>query len=305
MKNFQALAQVDVIPLMNEIIRQPHLWKADTYLRDYPQGPFGDTETIFLRFPPASVTELERGLKDQHECIWMDGAVHLPSARPIIFSIMSQVYGERLGRVMINKLKPGGRITLLQYDDFAPDAAKVREVVINGGFKEERGPDGLRYTGISRQQVPHWRNLLEEVLGHRIDVKMAFFRLNLAGELPHSWVHSDEVCQSEYAGVLYLNTPEQCRGGTAFWKHRELGIDRLPAPDELEAEGLDPAKWYALMNEHWRELGRWEQVSLVGMRFNRLITYPVNRFHSRYPFEGFGQGPQDGRLVWVVFYSFA
>lgn len=110
MRNFQFMASVDVVPLVNEIIRQPALWKADTYLRDYPQGPFGDTETIFLRFPPASVTELERGHKDQHECVWMDGAVHLPSARVPIFALMARVDGERLGRVMINKLRPGGRI---------------------------------------------------------------------------------------------------------------------------------------------------------------------------------------------------
>jgi hypothetical protein len=101
---------INMVPLMAEIQRQPDLWKADTYLRDYPQGPFGDVETIFLRFPPASVTEMERDAKDPHECVWMDGALHLPSARPLIFSLMQTVQGERLGRVMINKIRPGGRI---------------------------------------------------------------------------------------------------------------------------------------------------------------------------------------------------
>lgn len=110
MKNFQLMANINIVPLAVQIARQASLWKADTYLRDYPQGPFGDTETIFLRFPPASVSELERGEKDQHECIWMDGALHLPAARQMIFNLMATVEGERLGRVMINKLRPGGRI---------------------------------------------------------------------------------------------------------------------------------------------------------------------------------------------------
>ena len=110
MRNFQPIAIIDTVTLLNQVVRQPHLWKADTYLRDYPQGPFGDTETIFLRFPPASVTELERGEKDQHECVWMDGSLHLPAARPLIFGLMAKVEGERLGRVMINKLAPGGRV---------------------------------------------------------------------------------------------------------------------------------------------------------------------------------------------------
>ena len=111
MRNFLRLAQgINMTALMLQIQRQPSLWKEDTYLRDYPQGPFNDVETIFLRFPPASVSELERGQRDQHECEWMDGALHLPAARPLIFSLMGTVEGERLGRVMINKIRPGGRI---------------------------------------------------------------------------------------------------------------------------------------------------------------------------------------------------
>jgi hypothetical protein len=109
-KNFFLLGNIDPTPLMMQIHLNQNLWKADTYLRDYPQGPFGDTETIFLRFPPCSVTELERSQKDQHECVWMDGAIHLTAARPILFWLMARVEGERMGRVMINKLRPGGRI---------------------------------------------------------------------------------------------------------------------------------------------------------------------------------------------------
>jgi hypothetical protein len=110
MKNFQFLASIDPAPLLNQILRQPALWQADTYLRDYPQGPFGEVDTIFLRFPPASVTEMERSARDQHECVWMDGWLHLPAARPIVFGLMAQVQGERLGRVMVNRIKAGGHI---------------------------------------------------------------------------------------------------------------------------------------------------------------------------------------------------
>lgn len=111
MRNFLCMGRgINMVPLAVELLRQPLLWREDTYLRDYPQGPFKDVETVFLRFPPASVTELERSTKDQHECVWMDGALHLPTARPHIFALMAQVQGERLGRVMINKIRPGGVI---------------------------------------------------------------------------------------------------------------------------------------------------------------------------------------------------
>jgi hypothetical protein len=110
MKNFQHLSTFNALPLLHQIYRQPTLWKEDTYLRDYPQGPFKDTETIFVRFPPYSVTEMERDKRDQHESVWMDGAIHLPAARGLVFALMTMVEGERVGRVMVNKLRPGGKV---------------------------------------------------------------------------------------------------------------------------------------------------------------------------------------------------
>lgn len=120
MKNFlQIAAKVPVLPLMLAIQRleKSHgVWKADTYLRDYPQGPFANTESIILRFPARSVHETEEALEehlenfDQHENIDQPVFKSLPEARSLIFNLMAAVEGERLGRVMINKLIPGGSI---------------------------------------------------------------------------------------------------------------------------------------------------------------------------------------------------
>ena len=107
---------VDVTPLLLAIKRRPELWREDTYLRDYPQGPFGDTETIMLRFPVKTVLETEEELEKygesdaQHESVDQPAFAKLVEARPIVFGIMARVQGERLGRVMINSLRPGGRI---------------------------------------------------------------------------------------------------------------------------------------------------------------------------------------------------
>lgn len=105
-----------MIPLLVAIKRRPELWKEDTYLRDYPQGPFGDVESIMLRFPVKTVHETEEALRrhqanfDQHENVDYPAYKLLTEARPLVMNLMSYVGGERLGRVMINKLKPGGRI---------------------------------------------------------------------------------------------------------------------------------------------------------------------------------------------------
>ena len=124
MKNFMRIAQgVAVMPLMLAIARRPELWKEDTFLRHYPQGPFGETESIMLRFPKiADFSKDKSGKKmekykanllpgyDQHESEDKPAFRLLTEARPIVFALMHTMAGERLGRVMINKIVPGGRI---------------------------------------------------------------------------------------------------------------------------------------------------------------------------------------------------
>lgn len=117
MKNFQRISGgIDVMPLLLAIKRRPDLWKEDTYLRDYPQGPFEQIESIMLRFPVKGVYETEEELKnhqstyDQHENIDYPAYKLLPEARPLVMNLMAYVGGERLGRVMINKIAPGGVI---------------------------------------------------------------------------------------------------------------------------------------------------------------------------------------------------
>lgn len=117
MKNFRKITQgIDTMKLLLAIQRRPELWKEDTYLRDYPQGPFGEVESIMLRFPQKSVHQTEKALKehlaefDQHENIDQPAYKVLTEARPMVMNLMAYVGGERLGRVMINKIKPGGRV---------------------------------------------------------------------------------------------------------------------------------------------------------------------------------------------------
>lgn len=189
-----------------------------------------------------------------------------------------------------------------QFENFAPDAERVRQAVIRGGFGTQRGPDGANYTGISMYPVEHWYKRIEELIGCAIIPRLSCFRLNLQGELPHSWVHSDDIC-AKFATVLYLNEPKQCQGGTAFWKHEALGIDRLPSKQSLTDKGFDAEEFYARMEKQWKELKHWKQVGFIQMQWNKFITYPTCLFHSRFPFEGFGKSPEDGRLIWICFYD--
>lgn len=191
---------------------------------------------------------------------------------------------------------------ICQFEDFAPNASEVRKAVTAGPFATHQGPDGAMYTGISDCSVSDWPKLIEKAIGAEIDVKLSCFRINYAGEQPHSWVHSDDIC-AKYASVLYLNPPEQCNGGTAFWRHEGLGVDRLPTKEQLTKGGFHADWFYDMMTREWKELKWWKQVGFVPMKFNRFITYPTSLFHSRFPFEGFGTTPADGRLIWICFYD--
>ena len=119
MMHFQSLPPIDTTKLLLAIKRRPELWKEDTFLRDYPQGPFGEIESIMLRFPEKRVFDQEEEVSaykrgehffDQHESIDYPAYSVLTEARPLVMGLMSYVGGERLGRVMINKIAPGGRI---------------------------------------------------------------------------------------------------------------------------------------------------------------------------------------------------
>lgn len=121
MRNFLKLADgVNVKPLVNALYRKPDLWKADDFLRKYPQGPFGDTDTVYLRFQDhvqvqsAEEEELYKQNKlaghDLHECPWRPEVDQLPETRALIMALMTATGATRLGRCMINRLVPGGKI---------------------------------------------------------------------------------------------------------------------------------------------------------------------------------------------------
>ncbi len=120
MKNFMKLISgVNANLLLLAIHRLDKInqvWMHDTYLRECPQGPNGDVESIILRFPTKSNEETKAVIAgevenfDPHESYDTPIFKSLPEARKHIFDLMAFVGGERLGRCVINKIRPGGVI---------------------------------------------------------------------------------------------------------------------------------------------------------------------------------------------------
>ncbi len=127
------------------------------------------------------------------------------------------------------------------------------------------------------------------------------FRITLGADVGRAKVHID---QAYWSGILYLSRPEDCRGGTEFFRHRRTGSDRAP----LDAAEL-AAMGYASMEAMHRDIierdstddDAWELTMQVPMRFNRLLLLRPWLWHTAG--EAFGDALQNARLVYLMFFA--
>ena len=54
-----------------------------------------------------------------------------------------------------------------------------------------------------------------------------------------------------------------------------------------------------MLEEDANNLDKWKLNTVLGYKQNRLISYPANYFHSKYPNESW----EKGRQVFVMFYK--
>tara|TARA_B100000287_G_scaffold435264_1_gene502728 strand:+ start:5572 stop:6648 length:1077 start_codon:yes stop_codon:yes gene_type:complete len=118
-------------------------------------------------------------------------------------------------------------------------------------------------------------------------------------------IHRDTY--SRYATLIYLNKPEHCSGGTAFWKHNIYNsVQRTEIEDRLHLANMwvenDNYNSHQLAN-HSEQLGYcgndkykapkgywctkdnqnlWELKHLSKMKYNRFLFYPATIWHSSY-----------------------
>lgn len=186
-------------------------------------------------------------------------------------------------------------------DDFLVNekAEEIRREALKAGFKDLQFMGGTyQGTGIE-YRPPELAEAISQFFGGReIKVHVSAFRLGHKDTTLHVNIHSDNVI-ARWAGVYYLNPPEQCKGGTAFYKLKGVNWETMPTQDILDASGHD-LDW---LRDKWTNEEAWDLISLAGMKWNRFIFYPTEYFHSRYPLNGWGSEPEESRLVWVVFFD--
>lgn len=178
---------------------------------------------------------------------------------------------------------------LLLFDGFLTNPHEVREHALNSEYVDWKGHDNQIYKRVSITNVPGLQAAIERVYGP-VEMLGMGYRLNYDGEVPNQAIHSD-LGWGTHALVYYLNDGPS---GTAFWRHKATGAKSI-VKGQVEL--------FEQLKDDWDNPEAWELRHVIDMKFNRAIIYESKLFHSRFPFEAFGDNPRNGRLVAVAFFT--
>lgn len=93
---------INVQPLRDALAANPQLWDRNTARTESKDSPHHGLSDIWARFAdPATMAP-----DGSHDSIWYEPANVLP-VRELVFPLMAAVRGERLGGVLITKIRPG------------------------------------------------------------------------------------------------------------------------------------------------------------------------------------------------------
>lgn len=196
--------------------------------------------------------------------------------------------------------------TLVVIDDFLDFAPKIREAALAMNYPELEGEQ--YFPGRNAEKAVTIRGL-DELIGNIVGEKLVpaegtshgKFRLALEGDKGAGGVHVDKC---DWSGILFLTDNENCRDGTNFFKHKVLNTDRAPLNrDDLNAMGLESFEqfWNDYLLIDGADPDKWELITHIPMRFNRLILFRPWLFHNAGV--SFGKTPEVARLIFPLFYT--
>jgi len=134
-------------------------------------------------------------------------------------------------------------------DDFLRNAEEVRRQALALDYMI-----GGRYPGLNSKQKLRIEGL-DEIVSMLVrepvrapwtnDFSHGSCRIALASDEQQARIHID---QSHWSGILYLSRPEDCQGGTEFFRHKRTNTDRVPMDTEsLKAIGYSSSDIPALV----------------------------------------------------------
>mgnify|MGYP003675617944 FL=1 len=182
-------------------------------------------------------------------------------------------------------------------DNFLPEIIlnKLEEYLID--FREVEAGDKKFWIMETPIDFQEWIIKKLELLENKeIKCILSFFRI-ATDKLDTDWrIHCDSIINQdlpERAIVLHFSQPPNRLTGTAFWNHHKHG-------DSLSYDQLTDKEFDRLLLKDANDLNKWSLNTVVGQKKNRLLSYPSNYFHSKYP----NKATEKGRKVFVMFYKY-
>lgn len=163
-----------------------------------------------------------------------------------------------------------------------PEPGEHRKLALSSEFKDLRlGNSTFRGIGYSLD-ADRWVRHKIESLALGLSLSVTFFRRGPYLQVEPNYIHSD-AGMGDWTGILYLNDKPPEGDGTLFWKH--VASDSVSGPPRTT---------------EWRDQPRWAPWKHVQAKFNRLLLFPSNYYHSRAIPENYGVG-ESARLIQVMF----
>lgn len=197
--------------------------------------------------------------------------------------------------------------SLIVVDDFLDNAQPLREAALRLDYPDQKGA----FPGRNSQQRLAIEGLAAEcsrLTGEPLRPvepleSHSKCRITLANDPGRAGVHID---RAYWSGILYLSRPEDCRGGTDFFRHKETGLDHAPlthADAQVHGYPSAPEMVQTILDRDTLAPDKWETTMRVPMRFNRLVLLRPWLWHTAG--EAFGDGIENGRLVYLMFFASA
>ncbi len=195
--------------------------------------------------------------------------------------------------------------SFLIIDDFLENPEAIRKTALGLDYPDLKGNYPGRNSA-QRLEIPGLSQFVSQLVGEPLKPidpleSHGMCRLTLASDPKSAKVHVDDA---QWSGILYLSRPEDCRGGTRFFRHKKTGTDRAPINDaEAQAMGFASVAeaCNTILEKDSLRASAWERTFEIPMRFNRLVLLRPWFWHTATP--GFGKSVEDGRLINVMFFT--
>ena len=195
--------------------------------------------------------------------------------------------------------------SIIVVDDFLEDPVAFRDSALKLTYPPQEGSFPGR-NSLERLPLDGLPEFVSGIVGEPLALMTppqshGKCRITLASDEGKAKVHTDP---SHWSGVLYLSRPEDCRGGTDFYRHIPTNTDRRPLDHaELAAMGYDSidAMHRDIIEKDTNDDRKWELTMSVPMRFNRLVLLRPWLWHTAG--NGFGDSLENGRLVHLMFFG--